>query len=213
MEPGVEMPRPVIGLDIDGTLGLYHDHFLMFAQSWFGQGFPFEYDGSVPLHQWMGVSKARYRQCKLAYRRGGLKRSMPMIHGADVLAREVRRRGAVVIICTTRPFLMLENVDPDTREWLRRNRIQYDGILHGEHKYRDLARTYGNRVIMVLEDLPPLIRQADEAGLSPVLAVRKHNLEFGFTEWEANPQASTLNLALQLAHVRIDNHEGFWRQK
>jgi len=181
-DPATEMPRPVVGLDIDGTLGEYHLHFLRFAEGWFGSPMPGvsiykgeKYDGKLPLYRWMGVSKARYRQCKMAYRRGGLKRSMPVREGAAELSRAVRAAGATVIICTTRPFLMLENVDPDTQEWLRRNRIQYDGILHGEHKYRDLARAYGNRIVMVLEDIPELLTQAQENACHPVLIRRPHN--------------------------------------
>lgn len=208
-DPEVEMPRPVIGLDIDGTLGEYHDHFTRFARGWFGK-LPGElgrhpdapYPGGMPLHQWLGVSKSRYRQCKLAYRRGGLKRSMPVRDGAAELSRTLRRAGAMVVICTTRPFLMLENIDPDTQEWLRRNRIQYDAIMHGEHKYRDLARQFGSRVVMVLEDLPELIKQAEAANCHPVLSLAPHNSGFIHSY-----VVGDLFEAQQLGLSRIGNYE------
>lgn len=201
-DPATEMPRPVVGLDIDGTLGVYHDHFLAFAEGWLGRTLPRGYDGSVSLAKWCGISKARYRQCKMAYRRGGLKRSMPVYPGAAELACSIRAAGGVVIICTTRPFLMLENVDPDTQEFLRRNGVQYDAIIHGEHKYRDLKRQYGERVIMVLEDLPELERIASFHDCHPVMINRPHNSG-------ATPDHLVLDLpmAQTVALHRIANYE------
>lgn len=202
--PG-QIARPIVGLDIDGTIGCFHDHFLNFAEGWFGKTFLRGYDGSEPLHRWMGVSKDRYRQCKMAYRKGGLKRSMPVIDGAKEFSQKVRAAGAMIIICTTRPFLMLDNVDPDTREWLRRNGIQHDMIIHGEHKYRDLSRVAApGVVIMVHEDLVPLADQAYELGLRPVLAVRAHNRTQA--DWLHYPATDTLRAAQGVALQRIANY-------
>ena len=168
--------RPVVGLDIDGTLGLYHEHFLRFADQYLGRPMPLEYFGPEPLYQAMKVSKATYRQVKLAYRQGGLKRSMPVREGARELSRALRRAGAEVWICTTRPYLRLDNIDPDTREWLRRNGIQYDGVLFGERKYGDLARLVKpERVIAVIDDLPEQVRAARAAGLVAYLIDRPYN--------------------------------------
>ena len=173
---GVEVPRPVIGLDIDGTLGRYHDHFIQFAVDWLGiWAPPMEYDGSVSLATFLGISKTRYRKVKLAYRQGGLKRSMPIYPGAENISRTVRKAGAEVVICTTRPFLQLEAVDPDTKEWLKRNGIQYDNLIHGEHKYRELAKRYSGRVIGVVEDLPELIAQAEALNLRPIVRAQPYN--------------------------------------
>jgi hypothetical protein len=216
-DPETEMPRPVIGLDIDGTIGKYHEHFLKFAEGWFGKTHGEwtnePYNGSVLLYRWMGVSKTRYRQCKLAFRKGGLKRCMPVYEGAADFSRKVRKRGATLIICTTRPFLMLDNIDPDTTEWLRRNRIQHDGIFHGERKYFDLVRRYGlDRVVMVMDDLPEMIMQAVDSGISPVMIERPHN-----RDWRPdNPTllnrnwihpVPNLEAALRVALTRIGEYE------
>jgi phosphoglycolate phosphatase-like HAD superfamily hydrolase len=159
--------KPVVALDIDGTLGDYHAWFLQFAEMWFGKPMPpadKNTDG-VPLYRWMGVSKAKYRECKLAYRQGGLKRGMPCYPGAADLSRSIRKAGGEVWICTTRPYLRLDNIDPDTRHWLRRNGIQYDGVLWGHNKYRDLVRIVGaDRVVAVLDDLPELLTQSGQVG-------------------------------------------------
>lgn len=172
---------PVFGIDIDGTLGEYHDHFIRFARAWMGKHIPSGYDGSVPMAKWCGVGRSKYRDCKLAYRRGGLKRSMPCFGHARELTVSLRRKGAGVVICTTRPYLALDNVEPDTTEWLRRNRIQYDGMITGEHKYRELKKTYGEKnVVAVLDDLPEMVMQAWEIGLKPVLRARPYNTPTNF---------------------------------
>jgi hypothetical protein len=72
--------KPVVAVDIDGTLGDYHAHFLWFATKWFGRTFPdpTEVNPGMRLSEFMGIPHELYRQCKLAYRQGGLKRFMPV---------------------------------------------------------------------------------------------------------------------------------------
>jgi hypothetical protein len=125
------------------------------------------------------MSKSTYRQCKLAYRQGGLKRWMPVIDGMPELASYMRRNGAQVWICTTRPYLRLDNIDPDTRHWLRRNRIQHDGVLFGPHKYRDLHKIAGDRVLFAVDDLPEMIDQATSVGIRGLLMTQPYNLWSG----------------------------------
>lgn len=162
--------KPVVALDIDGTLGDYHGHFLRFAEGWFGMPFPKPEDlnPGLPLWQFMGVGLSDYRQCKLAYRQGGLKRSMPCYPGGQWLTNRIRNLGAEVWICTTRPYLRLDNIDPDTREWLRRNNIGYDAVLFDRiddkgSKYTELQEQAGDRVAAIVDDLPEMLNKASEA--------------------------------------------------
>jgi hypothetical protein len=156
--------KPIVALDIDGTLGDYHRHFLTFAQNWLGQKMPApdQINPGQPLWRFMGVDKGTYKECKLAYRQGGLKRWMPAYPYADELTAAIRAIGAEVWICTTRPYLRLDNIDPDTREWLRRNHIVWDAVLFDladlkYSKYRELARQGGRRVACIVDDLPEAI--------------------------------------------------------
>lgn len=170
--------KPIVALDIDGTLGDYHSHFTRFAEAWTGRKMPNPawINPGQPLHKHLGMSKATYRQCKLAYRQGGLKRSMPVYQQARDLTVALRKAGAEVWICTTRPYLRLDNIDPDTRHWLRRNGIQFDGVLWGEHKYRDLVKHVGReRIVGVLDDLPELCEQARSLGLPALLRDQPYN--------------------------------------
>jgi uncharacterized HAD superfamily protein len=165
--------KPVIALDIDGTLADYHGWFLAFAELYFGRPMPQPeaINPGLPLHRFMKVSKGAYRQCKLAYRQGGMKRSMPCLPGAGAMINRVRRH-AEVWICTTRPYLRLDNIDPDTQEWCRRNNIRYDALLFDStergDKYRELRRQARGRVVLVAEDLPEQVLKALNLGLRPI---------------------------------------------
>lgn len=160
--------KPVVALDIDGSLGDYHAHFLDFATRWFGHGMPpaEKINPGLKLWEHMGVSQRDYRDAKLAYRQGGWKRWMPAYEGAADLTAAIRWAGAEVWLCTTRPFQRLDNIDPDTREWLRRNEIKYDYVLFGEDKYEELIRQVGlDRIVAVFDDLPHLCDQAFHLGI------------------------------------------------
>jgi phosphoglycolate phosphatase-like HAD superfamily hydrolase len=204
--PG-ETPRPIVGLDIDGTLGAYHEHFHSFAEGYLGRSLPRpeEFTGEKKFWQHLGLSRATYRKIKLAYRRGGLKRSMPVFDGASELSQSLRRRGAEVILCTTRPYLSLENVDEDTRHWTRRNKVVHDSIIWGERKYQELARLGRDRVVAVLEDEPLLVKQAQAAGLTAVMRDRPYNLHVTITHELA--AAQNLQDASEILHTLLDEWE------
>ena len=169
---------PVVAIDIDGTLGDYHSHFLRFAAGWYGREMPDadQINPGLPLHKFMCTSKSTYRQCKLAYRQGGLERSMPVYDGAYELCRQVRAVGAELWLATTRPYLKLDTQSPDTRHWLRINKIQYDHLIWGERKYRDLVKQVNkDRIVAVLDDLPEMIIQASDLGLWTMLRDQPYN--------------------------------------
>lgn len=170
---------PVVALDIDGTLGDYHLHFIRFAEQWVGRKLPSptEMTGGVKLYKYLGISKSTYRRIKLAYRQGGMKRSMPVYWGAGELTKMIRKKGCQVWICTTRPYLSLDNIEPDTRHWLRdRAHAQFDNVLFGEHKYRDLVKAVGrDRVVMVVDDLPEMVDVACELGLRAYIRSQPYN--------------------------------------
>lgn len=163
-----KLVKPIVAMDIDGTLGQYHSHFLDFLDQWTGvTAVGPRYDGSVEFKEWCavayGITIAEYRQAKLAYRQGGLKRSMPPYEDATELCRAIRSAGAELWVTTTRPYLRLDNVDPDTREWLRRQGITYDGLLYDELKYTRLSEIVDKeRVVAIVDDLPEMVQAANE---------------------------------------------------
>lgn len=163
-----ERVQPVVAVDIDGTLGDYHGHFLRFAQQYLGRGDEqlWTYRGKPGFRQWFTetyrVGDQVYRDIKLAYRQGGMKRSMPAYPGAARLCQAVLTEGAELWLTTTRPYLRLDNIDPDTREWLRRNGIKdYTGLVYDDDKYHRLAELVDKRrIVAVVDDLPEMVEQA-----------------------------------------------------
>lgn len=170
--------KPIVAIDIDGTLADYHGWFLQFASEYLGRKMPDPTDMNpgLPLHEFMGLTKDEYRAVKLAYRQGGMKRSMPAFPGASSLTCDIEKAGAEVWVCTTRPYLRLDNIDPDTREWLSRHNIKYTALLFGESKYEDLAESVGaDRVVAVVEDLPEQVERAKAKGLRVYTPARPYN--------------------------------------
>jgi len=193
--------EPVVGLDIDGTLGEYHDHFRVYAANYIGRDLPcaIEYDGTQPFWKYLGLSKETYRKAKLAFRRGGAKRWMPVYGNARELTVNLRKQGVRVVLCTTRPYLSHDEMEQDTVQWCKRNGGQFDGMLSGEHKYRHLCRRYGKpNVVAVVDDLPELALQASDLGLPGLLVDQSYNrhskLPTGFRRvanlWEAEEELS-----------------------
>lgn len=172
--------KPIVVFDIDGTLGDYHGHFTQFCERYWNLdigGHP--YTGIVEFECWLGITKEQYREAKLAYRQGGNKRWMPCYAESAEVVREARKL-AEVWICTTRPWQRLDNVDPDTREWLRRNEIEVDGLLYGDGKYFQLCETVDPaRIAAVVEDLPEQFGIARTLGLPVILRENHHNYDTG----------------------------------
>lgn len=169
--------KPIVVFDIDGTLGDYHGHFYRFCHNYFG--WPktqyWNWDGQGEFEDFLNLTKTQYREAKLAYRQGGNKRWMPCYPESALVVAEARQV-AEVWIATTRPWQRLDNVDPDTREWMRRNRIEVDGLLYGDTKYLQLVETVDrSRIAAVVEDLPEQFAIARSLGLPVILRENHHN--------------------------------------
>lgn len=160
--------RPVVSIDIDGTLGNFHGHFQNFMMKYLMyKGLQPVYEGGESYKEWgkraFRIDDRTWHDIKLAYRQGAQKRSMPIYAHAAALCESVQMSGAELWLSTTRPYLRLDNVDPDTRFWLDRNKIPYDGLLYDEDKYVRLLEIVGpNRVIAVVDDLVEECVRANE---------------------------------------------------
>lgn len=182
--------KPVVAQDIDGSLGQYHSHLLGFFSIHMDRTMPRNWDGSGNWEDYLGIDRKEYQDGKLAFRQGGFKRWMPPYPNAKEICQAVRANGAELWMTTTRPFLRLDSVDPDTREWLRRHKIEYDNLLYDDDKYGRLLELVGpDRVVAVVEDLPEQHERALEL-FGPDVAIlleRNHNqwyrdnLKFGMT--------------------------------
>lgn len=173
--------RPVVAIDIDGTLGDYHRHLHIFAEQWLGRAWSGpSYDGVEEYWRWFtrtfGCDRTTFRQIKLAFRQGGWKRTMPVYSGARRMIAALRDDGVEVWLTTTRPWERFDRVDPDTREWLRRNNIEFDGLLFHDDKMNELAdRVSAPRVVAVLDDQEDILLEAGRKGWTPILRKNHYN--------------------------------------
>jgi phosphoglycolate phosphatase-like HAD superfamily hydrolase len=196
----------MVALDLDGTLGDYHRHFERFAQMWTGRDIVWDPDIVGPFYKQLGMSKAVYRQCKLAYRMGGMKRSIPVFEGASELSRAIRGAGVAIAACTTRPYLAMSTIDLDTQHWLKRNGIQVDHILYGEHKYRDLVKSVGrDRVVCALDDDLSQLGIATRLGVTPIL--RRNEANKGYEQELGRWFVSDLQQAQEVILYLIEQHK------
>jgi hypothetical protein len=178
--------KPVVACDIDGTLGDYHRHLNDFAAKWLGiQDFGLTpYRGGEPHREWFcrnfEVDETTFRQIKLSYRQGGLKRWMPMWSDAFDFCQSVRLAGAELWLTTTRPYEKFDRTDPDTREWLDRHDIHFDALIYEEDKYEALQARAGERVCFVLDDLTEQLERAENLwpGTTVKIARVSNELEF-----------------------------------
>lgn len=212
-----ETIKPVVALDIDGTMGEFHDHFLRFALGYLTGHIPHyspvdEYDGSVGFRDWfcarMRIGTEDWYDIKLAYRQGGMKRTMPCRGWPAGLTYSLRDLGIEIWVTTTRPYLRLDNIDPDTRFWLDNNEIEFDHLIYDEDKYSQLIQTImPERVIAILEDLPEQIERA--AGLFGVDKCLLWRAPHNRIIWDKWPKDQIVHVGDSIAS-EIDKRLAIW---
>jgi len=206
--------RPVVAVDIDGTLGDFHTHFCNFAETYLGRQLRRDYlgiGGTGSFRTWAcalwGINDGTWYDIKLAYRQGAQKRSMPIFSGAQYLCKSIREAGAELWLTTTRPYLRLDNIDPDTRAWLHRYSIEYDGLLYDEGKYERLAEIVDpKRVVAVLDDLPEQWQDAAAIFGWRVPILRK-------TQWNSGVRCEQAVFDLYNARNEITKRIDDWKEK
>ena len=199
---------PVVAVDIDGTLAQYHQTFARFAwEYWNIRPRPIDaWDGVGEFEDYIRIDKAMYREAKLAFRQGGMKRSLPMYDDAKEFMQVLWGLPIEVWLTTTRPWMRHDSVDPDTRFWLARNGINFHHLIFDDNKYWKLKSIVGDgRVIAVVDDLPELLVEAREAfgPDAPLLPQRPHNRTM-WERWESGKLDSWL---VAMVTNRLENWE------
>lgn len=199
---------PVVGLDVDGTLADYYEHMRWFAELYLQRPVSIDW-GFAPTAEFsdaLQLDKKTYRDIKLAYRQGGMKRSIPVLDDRGAMVKAIRAAGIQVWITTTRPWQRLDNIDPDTQFWLNRNLGRVDGVIYGEEKYMDLVDIVGqDRILGVVDDLPENVVAAMSLGLKAALAYGEHNAGFR----SVRPNIPLVKSAADLGNIVFKWHEEY----
>lgn len=210
-----DVVKPVLAVDIDGTLGNYHDHFTSFCALYFQREFRYAYEGlEQNFEDYLNLTREEYRAAKLAYRQGGMKRSMIPYDGAHALLKAANHLGCEVWVATTRPYQRLDNIDPDTRFWMQQRDMQYHAMLYGDDKYDQLnMHVEAERVVMVIDDLWSQVSKAEAFWPSRTwLVERKHNLivrEMGERGEHWHPRCLDMTMAAPALAVEVNS----WRRR
>jgi hypothetical protein len=170
-----------------------------------------DYHGEESMSQWFcrkfGTDIRTYRDIKLAYRQGAQKRNMPVRPWAANLTSLIKQR-AEIWLTTTRPYLRLDGVDPDTRFWLHHNSIYYDHLLYHEGKYTVLAnRVSPKRVVAVVDDLSEELLSA-AANFGPEVCIMyrtQHNMDH-WDRWTTAHEGQSLK-------AQIDRRINEWYER
>lgn len=173
----INKDQKVVGIDIDGVLGMYHEWFTEYCkQVW-----------ALPVDEFSEikgkVSPEIYEQIKAAYRQSGWKATMPAKPGASELTRALKEAGYQIIILTARPYKRYTRIYPDTLEFLQRNDIKFDAIIWDEEKHLKIIKKFPNMEFMV-EDTPEIALEVAKAGYPVYVPSGEANKNFDLDSHE-----------------------------
>jgi len=202
--------KPIVAFDIDGTLGDYHGHFTKFAEMYLQRKLPHpaKWHSKQEFSDYLAIEKEEYRRIKLAYRQGGLKRSMPIYEPMIARVQQAAREGCEVWLTTTRPWMSHNNLHPDTRFWLDRAGVPSDPLLYDAERYQGRAQATDPERGILFGDAPP--EQGEAAsnifGVEvPVIAATTYNR--WFRPGSVSPLAVNAAMLSPLIQMRVSR----WR--
>lgn len=207
--------QPVVAIDIDGTLGDYHGHFLRYACQYLGLELDKllelslrMYDGGEPFREYcareFNISDQQYRDIKLAYRQGAMKRSMPIMNGSAELCGRIRKR-AELWLTTTRPYLSLDGVIKDTQFWLELHNIRCDGLLFDDDKYMTMSeRIDTERVVAVVDDIDEMYDSASQVMYYGTDATILMANQYNRAMWEGRTVAHNALQVFKMVNERLE---------
>lgn len=133
----------IVGVDIDGVLAAYPDHFIDFINKRAGTNYKTEELTQYNLYQAFDLPEDYMRKLKDEFRQTGEKRNIPVIDGAREFLQNLKAQGYHVVLLSARPYKKYRRIFADTQEWLNKNGLVHDAILWDEDKCNRLIREFG----------------------------------------------------------------------
>jgi uncharacterized HAD superfamily protein len=167
----IDKNQKVVGIDIDGVLGMYHEWFTEYCkQVWAIAADTFDEVKTV-------VGPEIFTKIKAAYRQSGWKATMPAKPGASELTKKLKAAGYQIIILTARPYKKYTRIYPDTLEFLETNDIMFDAIIWDEKKHLKIIKKFPNMDFMI-EDTPSIALEVAKAGYPVYIPTGPANKDF-----------------------------------
>ncbi len=137
----------VWSFDIDGTLTHYPNEWLIFIASVTGQKFTSTEEAKLQLGK-------KYAEIKHKYRLSEDKYSIKIRPEAKIIIDKINDAGGKIIISTSRPFHLYDQMKDNTENWLKNNDIafdrliskpvlpEYDFNIHVDDEYEEIINLY-----------------------------------------------------------------------
>lgn len=164
----IDRDAKIVGIDIDGVLGEYHEWFLGFVEKITGKAF----ESIGQMKTVLGTKK--YEEYKSMYRQSGWKAKMPVRDGAIELTNALKAAGYQIIILTARPYKKYTRIYSDTLEFLSTNLIPFDAIIWDEEKHIKIIKEFPNLEFMI-EDTPSIANEVADEGYKVFLPTGPNN--------------------------------------
>jgi len=131
------------GIDIDGVLNYYPECWLDYIEGVTGIRYKTLGDAKevIPYNE--------YRRLKAHYREGGYEASVPAREGSSELTSWLKGQGFRIFLLTKRPVDKHKLQWTQTREWLHKNKITFDGIFADENKHSKIITSFPNLKFMI----------------------------------------------------------------
>lgn len=134
----------IAGIDIDGVLAKYPEHFLDFINREVGTDLKVEDLDDYNIYEALDMPKELTKKLKDKFRQTGEKRFIPVFDKAKDFLKTIKENGYHIVLLSARPYKKYKRIFADTKEWLEKNELVHDAILWDEDKCNRLIREFGD---------------------------------------------------------------------
>lgn len=122
--------------------------------------------------------RAATPEVKTFFRKYGTEacKTMELKEGADIVIRELKRRGALIHLITARDERLMPNVTQATIDYLAEKDIPYNQLHVGVHNKKELCEKLG--IICLTDDSIDTCRSLVDSKTKPILFTTSVNIEF-----------------------------------
>ena len=143
----------IVGVDIDGVLAAYPEHFLDFVNRKMNTNYKVEELSSYNIYEALDLPNEVTKELKDEFRQSGEKRYIPVLDEAKWFLKTLKKNNYQIVLLSARPYKKYRRIFADTKEWLEKNGLVYDAILWDEDKCSRLIKEFGeNSVEFFVED-------------------------------------------------------------